>query len=125
MRKNTTRKEMQELKDGDKFTINGVTHVADGDSHYSGDATYDGYIVYDQIGNSWFEDDFLDDEDAEIDQIWNFRLWDVLRDHLGHKVEIAVYGDPDDPASVTLEDLDTNEVIFDAGIYTLATREDM
>ena len=41
-------------------------------------------------------------------------LWDTLREHLGHKVEIAVYGDVDDPASVTLEDLDTGTVILDA-----------
>ena len=51
-------------------------------------------------------------------------LWDLLREHLGHKVEIAVYGDVDNPASVTLEDLDTGAVILDAGIYTLCARED-
>ena len=124
MKKDTTIEEMRLLEDGDTFTVNGVTHIADGDSHYSGDATYDGYIVYDTDGNSWFEEDFLDD-DAEIDQRWNFMLWDILKNHLGHKVEIAVYGDPEDPASVTLEDLDTNEVILDAGIYTLAAREDV
>lgn len=51
-------------------------------------------------------------------------LWNVLKDHFGHRVEIAIYGDIDDPASVTLEDMDTNEIILDAGIYTICTRED-
>lgn len=51
-------------------------------------------------------------------------LWNILKDHFGHKVEIAVYGDPDDPASVVLEDVDTDEVILDAEIYTICARED-
>ena len=51
-------------------------------------------------------------------------LWNILKDHWGHKVEIAVYGDLDDPASVTLEDMDTNEVILDAELYTICARED-
>ena len=51
-------------------------------------------------------------------------LWDILKEHFGHKVEIAIYGDVDNPASITLEDIDTNEVILDAGIYTLCARED-
>ena len=48
----------------------------------------------------------------------------ILREHVGHRVEIAVYGDPDDPDSVTLEDMDTNEIILDADIYTICARED-
>ena len=52
-------------------------------------------------------------------------LWDILREHHGHHVEIAVYGDFDSPACVTLEDMDTNEVILDASIYTLCAREDV
>ena len=51
-------------------------------------------------------------------------LWDILKEHFGHKVEIAIYGDIDNPASITLEDIDINEVILDAGIYTLCARED-
>lgn len=51
-------------------------------------------------------------------------LWDILKAHAGHKVEIAIYGDPNGPANISLEDMDTNEVILDAGIYTICARED-
>ena len=47
-----------------------------------------------------------------------------LLEHLGHKVEIAVYGDPKNPVCVSLEDVDSNEVILDGEIYTLAERGD-
>lgn len=52
-------------------------------------------------------------------------LWNILREHHGHKVEIAVYGDPQNPCSVTLEDMDTNEIILDAEFYTIYPREDI
>lgn len=48
-------------------------------------------------------------------------LWDILKEHAGHHVEIAIYGNDD---SITLEDMDTNEIILDAGIYTICARED-
>ena len=51
-------------------------------------------------------------------------LWDILKNHFGHKVEIAVYGDPENPSNVCLEDMDTNEVILDAELYTLVARDD-
>lgn len=52
-------------------------------------------------------------------------LWDTLLARFGHPVEIAVYAGPDGEAqSVTLEDMETNELILDAGIYTLAARKD-
>jgi hypothetical protein len=47
-----------------------------------------------------------------------------LLEHRGHTVEIACYGDPRDPQSVTLEDLDTNEIILDSEIYTIVARQD-
>ena len=53
----------------------------------------------------------------------NNYLWDLLREHVGHSVEIAIYGDVDDPVSITLEDMDTNEVILDAELYTLIPKE--
>ena len=53
----------------------------------------------------------------------NNYLWDLLREHVGHSVEIAIYGDADDPVSITLEDMDTNEVILDAELYTLIPKE--
>jgi hypothetical protein len=57
----TSRHEMRNLRDGDTFYVNGEKHTAKGDSHLSGDASYDGYIVYDENDESWFEDDFLED----------------------------------------------------------------
>lgn len=54
----TTRSQMRQLKDGELFVAGDAEHVADGDAHVSGDASYDGYIVYDQTGESWLEDDF-------------------------------------------------------------------
>ena len=59
------------------------------------------------------------------DDKMNELLWDLLKNHFGHKVEIAIYGDVDDPVSITLEDLDTNEIIIDAGIYIICGREDI
>lgn len=54
----------------------------------------------------------------------NWLLWNTLIKHVGHTVEIAAYGDTDNPSSVTLEDLDTGEIILDAEIYTLCERSD-
>ena len=54
----------------------------------------------------------------------NELLWNTLKDHWGHKVEIALYGDPENPASITLEDMDTGAVILDAELYTICGRED-
>ena len=56
-----------------------------------------------------------------MDNEW---LWNILKEHIGHHVEIACYGDLDDPADICLEDLDTNEVILDAELYTICERED-
>ena len=33
-----------------------------------------------------------------MDKEMNNLLWDILKDHFGHRVEIAVYGDPENPA---------------------------
>ena len=49
-------------------------------------------------------------------------LADRLLAHVGHAVEIAYYGDRDHPRSVTLEDLDSNEVILDSEAYTVVPR---
>ena len=56
--KNTTRRKMQKLLKGDKFIVYDKEHTASSDSHISGDASCDEYIVYDENGNSWFETDF-------------------------------------------------------------------
>lgn len=49
-------------------------------------------------------------------------LWDVLKMHRGHHVNIVSYGDLDDPANISLECEDCNSVIIDAGLYTLRAR---
>lgn len=54
----------------------------------------------------------------------NELLWNLLKEHFGHKVEIAIYGDINNPMSITLEDLDTDTVILDAEIYTICSRDD-
>lgn len=43
-------------------------------------------------------------------------LYQMLKKHAGHRVEIAEYGDG---INFALEDMDTNEVIFDTDIYDL------
>lgn len=49
-------------------------------------------------------------------------LWNLLKNHIGHRVEIHSYGDIDNPANICLADVDTNEIIIDAELYTLVPR---
>lgn len=51
-------------------------------------------------------------------------LWNTLFQHWGHHVEISFYGDADNPADICLECMDCNEVLVDAGIYSICARED-
>jgi len=53
----------------------------------------------------------------------NLLLWNLLKKHAGHEVEIVTYGDPNDPADVCLECEDCGEVILDAEVYTITARE--
>lgn len=46
-----------DLKEGDTFFVAGRPHIAQGDAHFCGDSTYNGYLVYDLEGNSWFPND--------------------------------------------------------------------
>jgi len=48
-------------------------------------------------------------------------LYEILKSHVGHRVEIAQYGNG---VNFALEDLDTNEVIFDTDIYDLIANEE-
>ena len=41
-------------------------------------------------------------------------LWNILKEHIGHNVEIVYYGDKDSPVDICLECTDCNEVILDA-----------
>lgn len=54
----------------------------------------------------------------------NMLLWNLLKKHIGHNVQIVVYGDPNDPADICLECEDCDEVILDAELYTLQARND-
>lgn len=47
-------------------------------------------------------------------------LWDILEPHIGHKIEILKYGNQ----NISVEDMDTNEVIFDTDIYDLVGIDD-
>ncbi len=51
---------MEDLNDGDKFFVNGEEHTAV-DAHYSGDASYDGYIIVDEEGEEYYSEDFPTD----------------------------------------------------------------
>ena len=51
-------------------------------------------------------------------------LWNLLKNHIGHDVQIVYYGDPDDPVDICLECNDCGEVILDAELYTICARED-
>lgn len=66
-----------------------------------------------------------ENSDEEYDKWANSLLWNLLKEHRGHNIEIAWYGNEDDPVSITLEDMDTSEVILDAGVYTICAREDV
>lgn len=46
-------------------------------------------------------------------------LYQMLKKHAGHRIEITEYGDG---TNFSLEDTDTNEVIFDTDIYDLKGR---
>ena len=54
----------------------------------------------------------------------NDLLWNALKGHYGHNVEIAIYGDAENPQDICLECMDCNEIILDAEIYTLSARDD-
>ena len=51
-------------------------------------------------------------------------LWNELKKHRGHTVNIVSYGDWNNPANICLECEDCGEVVLDAEIYTLCARED-
>lgn len=54
----------------------------------------------------------------------NMTLWNKLKKHRGHKVNIVSYGDRNNPEDICLECEDCEEVVLDAEIYTLCARED-
>lgn len=49
-----------ELMTGDKIISANMPHITcSGEAHISGDASYYGYVVYDEAGNGYFPEDFL------------------------------------------------------------------
>ena len=46
----------------------------------------------------------------------NMVLWNELKKHRGHKVNIVSYGDWDNPADICLECEDCGEVVLDANL---------
>ena len=55
----------------------------------------------------------------------NNYLWEKLKKHVGHRVEIVTYGNENDPVDVCLECEDCGEVILDVEQYTLCARDDL
>lgn len=70
---------------------------------------------------SFLEEKYLNNKNKCNDM--NMFLWDELKKHRGHKVNIVSYGDWDNPEDICLECEDCEEVILDAEIYTLCPRE--
>lgn len=46
-----------EIEDGDELADFPGT-VVDGDAHFSGDESYDGWLFYDTVGNDYYPEDF-------------------------------------------------------------------
>lgn len=59
-----------------------------------------------------------------MNESYDWVLWDALKNHFGHRVVIACYGNARCPSDVCLECEDCGEVIVDAGLYTLCVREE-
>lgn len=47
-----------DVKDGDRLVDFGGA-IVDGDSHFSGDSTYEGWIFFDTSGNDYYPEDFI------------------------------------------------------------------
>ena len=50
-------KDFTEIEAGDTVFVNGKPIVVGDDAHYSGDASYDGWLLYDTNGEGWFPED--------------------------------------------------------------------
>ena len=61
----------------------------------------------------------------ENDLNYDTLLWNILKEHRGHRVYVASYGDWNDPANISLECEDCGCIVLDAGLYTLCAREDV
>lgn len=53
---------------GDRFFVRGELHTVGEDAHYSGDASYQGYLLFDTDGEAWFPEDLCEyDQSVVID----------------------------------------------------------
>lgn len=59
-------KRFDQIRKGDVFMVNGKVAVCDEPPHISGDATYDGWLLYDEDGNAWFPEDLDRWEDMQL-----------------------------------------------------------
>lgn len=67
--KNPMRSLFSEIKKGDTFFIKGQPCICEIDAHESGDASYDGYLLYDTDGDSWFPEDLCEEIAAQFDYV--------------------------------------------------------
>lgn len=56
------------IREGDAFFLNGQQHIAAEDAHYSEDASYDGFLVYDTEGEGFFPNELDADKTASMDR---------------------------------------------------------
>lgn len=63
----------------------------------------------------------MENEELNYDML----LWDILKNHRGHHVYVASYGDWGNPANISLECEDCGSIVLDAGLYTICAREDV
>ena len=61
------------------------------------------------------------------ERFWDAKdiLFNTLFKHRGHKVEIVVYGDWNNPDDVCLECADCNQIILDSEIYTICGKDEI
>ena len=67
----------EELEAGDIFFSHGIPYTVGVEAHYSGDASYDGYLLYDENDREWFPEDPID-KDAEPILLKNLQVGDKV-----------------------------------------------
>lgn len=75
----------EEIRKGDTVYVKDGTVIAADDAHYSGDASYDGYLFYDTYGNSVFPEDIKPApyRNMKINMTFTTEVIGELRDKLG------------------------------------------
>ena len=65
------------------------------------------------------------DVECENESNYDLLLWNTLKEHRGHHIYIASYGDSNDPVNISLECEDCGAIVLDAGLYTICARKDI